>query len=103
MGSGGLLVCDQSVSVPEALHQLLRFFARESCGKCTPCRIGTSECHTILDRLLSGTGTSNDLHRLHAHARLLKQASFCGLGTSAADPITSALTHFPEEFAERLP
>jgi NADH-quinone oxidoreductase subunit F len=101
MGSGGILVCDESVSPIAVLREVMFFFEQESCGKCTPCRIGTAEARRTLDRLLAGNGDESDLRRLDEFARILRQASFCGLGTSAADPIRTALERFPHEF-ERL-
>ncbi|HUG93164.1 MAG TPA: NADH-ubiquinone oxidoreductase-F iron-sulfur binding region domain-containing protein [Planctomycetaceae bacterium] len=101
IGSGGILVCDESVSPVAVLREALHFFEQESCGKCTPCRIGTAQARRTLDRLLSGDGDAGDLRRLDEFARLLRNASFCGLGTSAADPIRTARERFPDEF-ERL-
>jgi NADH:ubiquinone oxidoreductase subunit F (NADH-binding)/NADH:ubiquinone oxidoreductase subunit E len=98
LGSGGFLVCDQTVSPVKMLRELLHFFELESCGKCTPCRIGTREARQILDRFVAGAGTAQDLERLAALARLLQTTSLCGLGMSAAKPIQSALTHFRECF-----
>lgn len=98
LGSGGFLVCDQSVSPVKILGELLHFFEMESCGKCTPCRIGTREARQVLDRFIAGAGTAQDLERLTGLARLLQTTSLCGLGMSAAKPIQSALTHFRECF-----
>jgi len=98
LGSGGFLVCDQSVSPAKMLRELLYFFEMESCGKCTPCRIGTREAREILDRMLSGQAEPEDRDRLAELARLLQSASLCGLGNSVAKPIQSALRHFPECF-----
>ena len=98
LGSGGFLVCDQSVSPVKMLRELLHFFEIESCGKCTPCRIGTREARQVLDRFVAEAGSSQDLERLAVLARLLQTTSLCGLGISAAKPIQSALTHFRECF-----
>jgi NADH:ubiquinone oxidoreductase subunit F (NADH-binding) len=98
LGSGGFLVCDQSVSPVKMLRELLHFFEMESCGKCTPCRIGTREARQILDGFVAGAGTARDVERLADLARLLQTTSLCGLGMSAAKPIQSALTHFRECF-----
>jgi NADH:ubiquinone oxidoreductase subunit F (NADH-binding)/NADH:ubiquinone oxidoreductase subunit E len=98
LGSGGFLVCDQSVSPVKMLRELLHFFEMESCGKCTPCRIGTREARQVLDRFVGGAGSVQDLKRLTDLARLLQSTSLCGLGTSSAKPIQSALTHFRECF-----
>ena len=98
LGAGAVLVCDQSVSPVALLRELLHFFEMESCGKCTPCRHGTREARLILDRLAVGAGRPDDTAELAALADLLRTASFCGLGQSAAMPIQSALRHFAPEF-----
>jgi NADH:ubiquinone oxidoreductase subunit F (NADH-binding)/NADH:ubiquinone oxidoreductase subunit E len=98
LGGGGMLVCDQTVSPLRMLRELVRFFELESCGKCTPCRIGTHESRKILDRMLDGEASSGDRQRLSALSSLLQEASLCGLGTSVSKPVQSALTHFPGYF-----
>jgi NADH:ubiquinone oxidoreductase subunit F (NADH-binding) len=80
------------------LRELMHFFAAESCGKCTPCRIGTMQARQMLDRRVAGTGNPGDAAALAALAEVLETASFCGLGQSAAWPITSALQHFGAAF-----
>jgi len=75
----------------------------ESCGKCTPCRIGTRQAREILDRMLAGRAREEDADRLRALARLLQNVALCGLGNSVAKPIQSALKHFPECFALASP
>lgn len=103
LGSGGILVCDHSITPPLVLREVLHFFEQESCGKCTPCRIGTSEACGILDRLLAGDGQREDFDRLHQLAKILKQTSLCGLGKSAAEPIETALSRFRDSFDALLP
>lgn len=98
VGSGAVVVADQSVNVARMLLWLLEFFARESCGKCTPCRIGTVEARDIVQRVVSGRSEPGDLDRLQQLADLLQMTSLCGLGQSLAWPIRSALKHFPEDF-----
>jgi NADH:ubiquinone oxidoreductase subunit F (NADH-binding)/NADH:ubiquinone oxidoreductase subunit E len=98
LGAGAVLVCDQSVSPVALLRELLHFFEMESCGKCTPCRHGTRQARLILDRLAVGAGRPGDAAELAALASLLRAASFCGLGQSAAMPIQSALRHFAASF-----
>jgi NADH:ubiquinone oxidoreductase subunit F (NADH-binding) len=98
LGSGGLLICDQSVSPLRMVRELVRFFELESCGKCTPCRIGTHEARRILDRILAGEELPSDRSRLADLSDLLRAASLCGLGASVSNPIQSALRHFPECF-----
>lgn len=100
LGSGGFLVCDQTVSPAKLLRELLHFFESESCGKCTPCRIGTRDAREVLDRIAAGRMQPGDRRRLERLAELLQTASLCGLGTSVANPIRSALAHFPECFPQ---
>jgi NADH:ubiquinone oxidoreductase subunit F (NADH-binding)/NADH:ubiquinone oxidoreductase subunit E len=98
LGAGAFLVCDQSVSPVAFLRELLHFFQVESCGKCTPCRLGTFDSLEILQRLAQRQGAPGDLERLHLLSEVMKQASFCGLGQSVATPVQSALTHFAADF-----
>jgi NADH:ubiquinone oxidoreductase subunit F (NADH-binding) len=98
LGSGGMLICDQSVSPLRILRELVRFFEIESCGKCTPCRIGTYESRKILDRMLAGEVLPGDRARLAGLADLMQTASLCGLGMSVSKPVQSALRNFPECF-----
>jgi len=100
LGSGGFLVCDQTVSPVKLLRELLHFFESESCGKCTPCRIGTRDAREILDRMVAGRPQPGDRQRLERLANLLQRASLCGLGMSVANPIRSALARFPDCFGE---
>jgi NADH-quinone oxidoreductase subunit F len=101
LGSGAMLICDQSVSPLRLLRELVRFFELESCGKCTPCRIGAHEARKILDRMLSGDVLPDDSSRLDDLSNLMQAASLCGLGMSVSKPIQSALQHFPESFSAR--
>jgi NADH:ubiquinone oxidoreductase subunit F (NADH-binding)/NADH:ubiquinone oxidoreductase subunit E len=98
LGAGAFLVCDQTVSPVALLRELMWFFEHESCGKCTPCRIGTRQTRLLLDRMLAGERSSHDIERLMALADLMGAASFCGLGQSTALPIKSALQHFENDF-----
>jgi NADH:ubiquinone oxidoreductase subunit F (NADH-binding)/NADH:ubiquinone oxidoreductase subunit E len=99
LGAGAFLVCDQTISPVAFLRELLKFFAYESCGKCTPCRVGTHQAHAILSRLASGQGNPGDIDELSALADNLQDASFCGLGQSVAIPMRSAMTSFAADFA----
>jgi NADH:ubiquinone oxidoreductase subunit F (NADH-binding) len=98
LGAGAFLICDQSVSPVAMVRELMHFFAAESCGKCTPCRIGTLQARQILDCMVAGAEQHGGAETLRALAEVLEQASFCGLGQSAAWPITSALRHFGAAF-----
>ena len=78
----------------------MHFFAAESCGKCTPCRVGTWRALEILNRMTEGKGLQGDTDELKTLAALMQDSSFCGLGQSAPIPMKSALTHFEAEFAK---
>jgi NADH:ubiquinone oxidoreductase subunit F (NADH-binding)/NADH:ubiquinone oxidoreductase subunit E len=100
LGAGAFLICDQRVSPVEFLRELLHFFAEESCGKCTPCRVGTFRSYEILSRLAAGYGKPGDVDELYALADVMFDSSFCGLGQSVPIPIRSALTHFNTQFID---
>ena len=99
MGAGSFLVCDQNVSPVAFLRELLHFFTAESCGKCTPCRVGTWRSLQILDRMVTGEGRKGDTEELKSLASVMQDSSFCGLGQSVSIPMNSALTHFAADFA----
>jgi NADH:ubiquinone oxidoreductase subunit F (NADH-binding)/(2Fe-2S) ferredoxin len=98
MGSGGLIVMDDSKCMVSLAKFYLEFTVKESCGKCTPCRIGTKRMHEILERLCAGEGTEYDLYKLEKLAVNIKKASVCGLGQSAPNPVLSTLKYFREEY-----
>ncbi len=98
LGAGAFLICDQRVSPVALLRELLHFFAAESCGKCTPCRVGTWRSKEILANLAAGKGQPEDVQELSRLAELMRDASFCGLGQSVAIPVLSALRHFEADF-----
>jgi NADH:ubiquinone oxidoreductase subunit F (NADH-binding) len=97
MGSGGLVVMDDRCCMVDVARFFLEFCRDESCGKCVPCRAGTVQLHGIVERLCRGEGVPEDLGRIEALARVLREASLCGLGQGAPGPILSTLRHFPEE------
>jgi len=100
IGAGSFLVCDQSVSPVAFLRELLHFFSAESCGKCTPCRVGTWRSLEILNRLAAAKGQKGDIAELKALSDNMLLASFCGLGQSVPIPMNSALKNFSEQFAK---
>jgi NADH:ubiquinone oxidoreductase subunit F (NADH-binding)/NADH:ubiquinone oxidoreductase subunit E len=102
LGSGAFLICDELVSPVDMLRELMHFFANESCGKCTPCRIGTVRSHELLVRLTEHNGLPGDLEELAKLAGLMQSASFCGLGQSVSIPVTSALANFRNEFESKI-
>lgn len=99
LGSGALLICGDDACVVDLALVLLRFFARESCGKCVPCRIGTTRAKEILERVADARAGIEDIAQLERIARNMQLASFCGLGQAAAVPILTGLRFFREEFA----
>ncbi|MBI3162717.1 MAG: NADH-quinone oxidoreductase subunit NuoF [Chloroflexi bacterium] len=98
LGAGSFLICDESVSPVAFLRELLHFFAAESCGKCTPCRVGTYRSLEILNRMAEGKGQKGDMDELKALADIMRDSSFCGLGQSVPIPMSSAMGHFGKEF-----
>jgi NADH:ubiquinone oxidoreductase subunit F (NADH-binding)/(2Fe-2S) ferredoxin len=102
MGSGGLIVIDDKDSVVELARFYLDFCVDESCGKCAPCRIGGTQMLQMLDRIVEGTGTEEDVRKIRKVAKAMQKASLCALGQTAPNPTLSALKHFESEFTERL-
>jgi NADH:ubiquinone oxidoreductase subunit F (NADH-binding)/NADH:ubiquinone oxidoreductase subunit E len=100
LGAGSFLICDQDVSPVAFLRELLHFFTAESCGKCTPCRVGTWRSLEILNRLAGGYGKKGDTEELKTLAALMQDTSFCGLGQSVPISMKSVLTHFGAEFVK---
>lgn len=99
LGAGAVLVCDQRVSPVAFLRELLHFFAAESCGKCTPCRVGTFRAYELLSQMSEGRNLHSNIQELREISDNMLLASFCGLGQSVPIPISSALTNFPAEFS----
>ena len=100
MGSGGLIVMDDTKCMVCLAKFYLEFTVSESCGKCTPCRIGTKRMLEILERLCNGEGEEFDIYRLEKLAANIQKASLCGLGQSAPNPVVSTLKYFREEFRQ---
>lgn len=98
MGSGGLIVMDEDNCMVDIAKFYLQFTADESCGKCTPCRVGTKRMLEILERITKGQGTLEDLDKLEELAEYIKENSACGLGQTAPNPILSTLKHFRHEY-----
>lgn len=98
LGSAGVIVMDESTDMVRMALRLMRFYAHESCGKCTPCRIGTQRMVDILARIVRGKGKAADLERLESLAVTMKNGSLCGLGQTAFNPVSSTLRLFREEY-----
>ena len=98
MGSGGLIVMDEDTCMVDIAKFFLEFTVDESCGKCTPCRVGTKRMLEILERITKGQGTLEDLDKLEALAESIKSAALCGLGQTAPNPVLSTLRYFRDEY-----
>jgi Na+-translocating ferredoxin:NAD+ oxidoreductase RNF subunit RnfB len=102
MGSGGMIVMDETSCMVDVARYFVKFLAEESCGKCLPCREGIGEMVTILDRISGGRGEPDDLEFLEDISVLLSEASLCGLGTSAANPVMSTIRYFRGEYEAHI-
>ncbi|MDP2359460.1 MAG: NADH-quinone oxidoreductase subunit NuoF [bacterium] len=98
LGSGAVIVLDETVSIPHAVQNLAHFYAHESCGQCTPCREGTHWMHKILDRLIEGKGQASDLDLLLDICRHISFRTICALGDAATGPVKSGVMKFRSEF-----
>ncbi len=102
MGSGGLIVMDEDTCMVDIAKFFLEFTVDESCGKCTPCRIGTKRLYEILDRITKGEGTLEDLDRIEELANYLKSNALCALGQTAPNPVLSTLRNFRDEYIAHI-
>ncbi|MDD6042349.1 MAG: NADH-quinone oxidoreductase subunit NuoF [Eubacteriaceae bacterium] len=98
MGSGGLIVMDEDNCMVDIAKFFLEFTVDESCGKCTPCRIGTKRMYEILDKITKGQGTMEDIDKLEELAYYIKNNALCGLGQTAPNPVLSTLRYFRDEY-----
>ena len=98
MGSGGLIVMDEDNCMVDIAKFFLEFTVDESCGKCTPCRIGTKRLYEILDKITKGKGTLEDIDKLEELCYHIKTNSLCGLGQTAPNPVLSTLKFFRDEY-----
>ncbi|NJN44789.1 MAG: NADH-quinone oxidoreductase subunit E, partial [Anaerolineae bacterium] len=96
MGSGVVMVFNESVDLREIIYQLARFFAHESCGKCFPCQLGTQRQMEILDRIADGRPEAEDRQILLDVGFTMTETSLCGLGQTAASAVVSAIERWPE-------
>ncbi len=102
MGSGGAIVMDEDNCMVDVAKFYMEFICDESCGKCTPCRIGTKRMLEILTKLTKGQGTMEDLDELDELSKAVKTNSLCALGQTSANPIVSTLTHFRDEYEAHI-
>jgi len=102
MGSGGLIVMDESSCMVDVARFFMEFCMDESCGKCIPCRAGTVQMHDILQRITTGDATPAELEMLKNLCTLLRETSLCGLGQTAPNPVVSTLKYFAEEYEAHI-
>ena len=98
MGSGGLIVMDETTCMVDIAKFFLEFTVDESCGKCTPCRVGTKRLLEILNKITSGNGTLEDIDRMEELCYYIKENSLCGLGQTAPNPVLSTLKYYRDEY-----
>jgi len=102
MGSGGLVVADESTCMVDFARYFMTFTQEESCGKCVPCRVGTRVMLTILERICAGDGKPGDIDYLVNLGEKIKLASLCGLGQTAPNPVLSTLRYFRDEYRAHI-
>ncbi|MBP1589319.1 MAG: NADH-quinone oxidoreductase subunit NuoF [Kiritimatiellae bacterium] len=102
MGSGGMIVMDEDDCMVDVARFYQEFCVDESCGKCAPCRIGTRTLLSLLEKIASGNGEDEDLHKIESVGRAMQKAALCGLGQTAPNPVLSTIRYFPEEYAAHI-
>ena len=102
MGSGGMIAMDESTRMPEVARYFMEFCMDESCGKCIPCRTGTTQMHRLLDRIVKREASALDLEKLEELCEMVACTSLCGLGQNAPNPVRSTLRYFRNEYLELL-
>ncbi len=102
MGSGGLIVMDEDNCMVDIARFFLDFIVDESCGKCTPCRVGTKKMMEILDRIVAGKGEEGDIERLEELGNEIKATALCGLGQTAPNPVLSTIHYFRDEYEAHI-
>lgn len=102
MGSGGMIVLDDTACMVDVAKFFIDFCRSESCGKCVPCRVGTAQIHLLLEKITSGNGVPSDIERLESLCDLVKQGSLCGLGQTAPNPVLSTLRYFKDEYLSHI-
>ena len=102
MGSGGLIVMDDDTCMVDVARYFLEFVQEESCGKCTPCRVGTKRMLELLTRITDGSGEEGDIEKLEELGEQIQQTALCGLGQTAPNPVLSTIRHFRHEYEEHI-
>ncbi|NMC83439.1 MAG: NADH-quinone oxidoreductase subunit L, partial [Armatimonadetes bacterium] len=102
MGSGGMIVMDDTSCMVDMARFFMEFCMTESCGKCVPCRVGTRQMYDILTKMTNGSATMDDLALLEELCGMVKSTSLCGLGQTAPNPVVSTLRYFREEYLAHI-
>ncbi len=102
MGSGGMIVMDEDTCMVDLARYFVDFLCDESCGKCVPCREGLKHMHEILDRIVAGEGKEGDIELLEEIGHVMKDASLCALGTTAANPVLTTIRYFRDEYEAHI-
>jgi len=102
MGSGGMIVMDEDTCMVDLARYFLKFTVEESCGKCSPCRVGTRHMVELLNKICNGRGEPGDLDKLDFLAKTVKSTSLCGLGQTAPNPVLTTMKYFKHEYNEHI-
>ncbi len=102
LGSGAVLVLDETRDIVDIVTRIAKFFEHESCGKCNPCREGTFRCREIMEKINGGRASAKDIDNILLLARVMQKAALCGLGQAAPIPITSTIKHFEYEYKRKF-
>ena len=102
MGSGSVVILDETVDIVWAARKMAKFFEHESCGKCTPCREGTFWMYNLLERIDEGKGSEADIKTLVSVANQIKGRTLCALGEFAVNPIAGTFLHFANEYQAKV-
>ena len=102
LGSGAFFVMDETRDIVDVVARIAKFFAHESCGKCTPCREGTMRMEEIMERVNDRHGDAADLGRMDRLGRVMTKACLCGLGQAAPSPVLTTMQHFKDEYLSKF-
>ncbi|MDD2640744.1 MAG: NADH-ubiquinone oxidoreductase-F iron-sulfur binding region domain-containing protein, partial [Arcobacteraceae bacterium] len=102
IGSGGLIVMDESSNMVEVARFFMEFCQSESCGKCVPCRVGTTELTQLLDKFVAKKATQSDFELLKSLCEVVQNSSLCGLGQTAPNPVLSTIKYFEDEYLKGI-
>ena len=102
LGSGAVIIMDEDTNMVEVIHRIARFYYSESCGQCTPCREGTGWMFKVIDKILKGNGTLDDLKTLESIPSMISGSTICALGDAAAMPVESFIKHYRSEFLQYI-